>query len=92
MKRNEVTKPSDMSKPNHELLDEICTKFEKEFQSEEKGQNYYHLVIDGEYPRNICNSVKKVYSEAGWKNVSCKTSSENDERAGLTGLQLYRNI
>jgi hypothetical protein len=89
MKRSEVTKPSDMSKPNHMILDEICIKFEKEFQHEQKGQDYYHLVIDGEYSRNICDSVEKVYKDAGWKKVTCKTSSENGETPGLTGLRLY---
>jgi len=46
------------------------------------------LAVVGEI--QFCNKVEKIYKEAGWRSVVCKTSSENGERPGLTGLRLYR--
>lgn len=83
-----ITKPRDMI-ADLSKLKEAIEKFEKEFKTEEKGKSYYHLVIDGEYNRDVCDRIQVLYSTAGWRKVTCKTSSENGERPGLTGLQLY---
>lgn len=83
-----ITTPKKMSALSK--LDEILKKFEKEFNREEPGCPYYHLVIAGEYPREVYEEVKKIYTEAGWKNVKCGSFSENGERPGLSGLILYR--
>jgi predicted rRNA methylase YqxC with S4 and FtsJ domains len=71
-------------------LDEALLKFEQEFKKEEKGQNYYHIVIVGEYDRKVLDEVARQYESAGWSVKACITSSENGERGGLTGLQLER--
>ena len=71
-------------------LEEAVSKFEEEFAKDEKDLEYYHLVIVGEYNRQTCDKIEKIYSEVGWNKVKCKTSSENGERGGLTGLQLWR--
>lgn len=76
---------SDLSK-----IEEAIKKFEEKWKTQEKGNDYYYLVISGEYNRLICNKIERIYSDAGWSSVICKTSSENGERPGLTSLQLYR--
>ena len=71
-------------------VEEAVSKFEEQFAKDEKDLEYYHLVIVGEYNRQTCDEIEKIYSEGGWAKVKCKTSSENGERGGLTGLQLWR--
>jgi hypothetical protein len=85
----QITKPSDMSSGTTNF-DKALMSFEKQFQDEEKDQEYYHLVIKGEYNRDTCDKIQQAYVTAGWASAKCKTSSENGERAGLTGLQLWK--
>lgn len=85
-----ITKPdeksSDISK-----LEEAVSKFEEQLKDEEEeDEDYYHLLIVGEYNREVCDQIQKLYTDAGWKKVICRTSSENGERGGLTGLKIER--
>lgn len=84
-----ATSPKEMTSGTSKIEDAI-SKFEEQFFKQEKDQNYYHLVISGEYNRETCDEVERVYANAGWENVRCITSSENGERGGLTGLRMYR--
>jgi hypothetical protein len=84
-----VTKPEDISNPSKQAYEKAINDFEEQFRKEEKGQKYYHLVITGELHRSVSDKVESTYSKAGWFRVKCRTSSENGERAGLTGLYLY---
>lgn len=84
-----VTAPKDTVSSSNEHINEVLEKFEEQFKKEQENQLYYHLVITGEYPRHICDRVEKIYKKAGWKSVTCSTSSEKNERPGLTGLQLF---
>jgi hypothetical protein len=84
-----ITTPQDMNALTEEEIFKIISKFEEGFLLEEKGLSYYHLVISGEIPRKICDKIEEEYIKAGWSKAICKTSSENGERAGLTGLQLW---
>ena len=84
-----ITKPNQMSS-GASKINEALEKIEAQFAKEEKDQISYHLVIVGEYNRETCGEIEKLYTNAGWKNVVCTTSSENGERGGLTGLRLYR--
>lgn len=68
-------------------VNDVIFKFEDQLSREPKGEKYYHLIIIGEYSREVCDKVAETYRAAGWDAV-CKTSSENNERPGLTGLQL----
>lgn len=86
----EVTTPEQMNIDDSTLLKELIGLFEEELKASEKGQDSYSIVVYGEYPKPICNKVEKIYKEAGWRSVVCKTSSENGERPGLTGLRLYK--
>ena len=72
-------------------LAEAVAKFETNFKKEDPDQDYYHIVIVGEYNRAVCDEIEKIYTEAGWFKVKCRTSTENGERGGLTGLILYAN-
>ena len=85
-----ITEPEQMTSGTSKV-EEVVSKFEEQFAKDEKDQQYYHLVIIGEYNRQTCDEVERIYTEAGWSKVKCKTSSENGERGGLTGLQLYRS-
>lgn len=84
-----ITTPEQMTSGTSKV-EEAVNKFEEAFKKEDKDEEYYHLVIRGEYNRQTCDEVEKIYKNAGWKTVKCKTSSENGERGGLTGLQLWR--
>jgi predicted rRNA methylase YqxC with S4 and FtsJ domains len=85
-----ITSPQEMTSGTSKV-EEAVSKFEEQFAKDEKDQQHYHLVIVGEYNRQTCDEVEKIYSQAGWQKVKCRTSSENGERGGLTGLQLYRS-
>lgn len=69
-------------------LQTAIIQFESQWAQQTKGLDYYHLVISGELNRETCKKIAELYREAGWRIVECKTSSENGERAGLTGLVL----
>ena len=84
-----ITKPEQMTSGTSKL-EEAVSKFEEQLEKEEKDEMYYHLVIVGEYNRQTCDEIERIYSDSGWIKVKCRTSSENGERGGLTGLQLYR--
>jgi len=84
-----ITKPEEMM-TDLTKVEGVIEEFEEKFKGENKGENYYHLVISGEYDRGVCNEVEKIYSDAGWTGVRCLTSSERGERGGLTGLILNR--
>lgn len=84
-----ITKPEEMLLDSSQI-EEVVREFEKCLSNEEKNRDYYHLVISNEYSRRILDEIEKLYKHAGWSKVICRTSSENGERGGLTGLQLYR--
>jgi hypothetical protein len=84
-----ITRPEQMTAGTSKV-EEAVSKFEAEFTKDEKDLEYYHLVIEGEYNRQTCDEIEKIYSEGEWVKVKCRTSSENGERGGLTGLQLWR--
>lgn len=76
---------------DQQKVDELIEKFNKKLKEEPSISNtYHHIVISGEHPRIILDRVKEEYEKAGWSEVECKTSSENGERSGLTGLQLWK--
>jgi hypothetical protein len=85
-----VTTPEGMKSRIEEHVGSMIREFETKFRNELKDHDYYHVVITGEYPREACDQVQSIYKEAGWARTLCKTSSENGERPGLTGLQLWR--
>lgn len=85
----EITTP-EMKTSGTSKLEEAINKFEKSFRQDDQDQAYYHLIIVGEYNREVCDEIQRLYTLAGWNNVTCKTSSENGERGELTGLELFK--
>lgn len=85
-----ITAPQD--KENFQAIEEIVNKFEKEFINEPVNQSFYHLVIEGEYPRELLDKIQQAYLDAGWAKAICKSSSETNERPGLTGLKLWNRL
>lgn len=83
-----VTTPQEMNATTEQIVKEVVEKFELEFRKEDKTESYYHIVISGEYNRATLDEVEKIYKQAGWVDVKCRTSTENGERGGLTGLIL----
>lgn len=85
----QVTSPSVNRQANTaKLLHQVIIDLEDQFKTEPSNQETFHLVIRGEYPRNVLDKVEEIYKNAGWIKVICKTSSENGERPGLTGLMI----
>lgn len=84
-----VTAPNEMGDDTSKIY-LVIHAFEHQLRKAAKNENYYHLVIPGEYSRKLCDAVEVAYTDAGWVNVQCRTSSENGERPGLTGLILHR--
>jgi len=84
-----LTSPADME-ADISQIETALSLFEEQFKKEEKGLKYYHLVIVGELNRPTCDAVQSEYQKLGWI-AKCRTSSENGERAGLTGLVLELN-
>ena len=84
----QVTKPEDKTSLFKDVVQLAIRNFEQLFLEQPFDKSEYHIIMIGEFSRDVCNEVEKIYKEAGWVNVSCKTSSENGERPGLTMLQL----
>ena len=82
-----LTTPKEMQ-ADLSQLEKAIKEFESLFKGEAKGENYYYLVMAGELNKETCQEVTKLYREAGWHYVQCRTSSDNGERGGLTGLIL----
>lgn len=86
-----VSTPKDtLSEVNLTTVEKLIVAFEQEMLEEESDQQYYHLVIQNEFPRPVLDEIEKRYKAAGWAKVKCGTTSEDNERPGLTGLQLWR--
>lgn len=84
-----IITPSEMES-DASKLEEAVDKFNEQLKKEDKDEDYYFLAIDGEYNREVCDKIQRLYTDAGWLEAKCKTSSEKGERGGLTGLQLWR--
>lgn len=51
---------------------------------------YIHVIIKGEkYTKEVRDIVCEIYMKKGWINVTNMTSSENEERPGLTAFKFY---
>lgn len=85
-----VTSPEEMQS-KFSKLESAINDFEKELKTNPKGRNNYFLLITGEYTREICDEIEKIYTDAGWTNVACLTSTERNMRSNCTRLQLFRN-
>lgn len=87
-KKLNVTKPIDMSS-GISKLEEAVAKFEIALKLAEKDEDYYYLVIDGEYNRETCHEIEKLYREAGWE-AQCEPLTQDRYHRNSTYLQLRR--
>lgn len=90
VKKIKVTSPNEMVDITKDTVETLIGKFETKLKKEDKDEEYYHLVIYGEYNRKVYDEIERIYSDAGWGQVKCKSSSENNEKPGLTDLQLWK--
>lgn len=75
-------------------VNNIVDKIDKELMEDHIISDYahngkIHIILDEEYPVIIRDLIAEKYKEAGWKLVTHRTSSENDEPPGLTGFTFY---
>lgn len=71
-----VTKPSDKSKDT-ELL-QLISGLEALLSKEQIGKEYYHVLLNKEYPIDLCKRVEEIYKDAGWAKVCCSTSDTSN--------------
>ena len=77
--------PNDMkSKVN---MDELISKIDESMNKFHEWYPWESAVIEGEPSVDIRNEIAIKYIEAGWNYVYHDTTSENGERAGLTGFK-----
>ena len=77
MNNNLVILPSAMDVNFESEQNQLLEKIKTKLLEEEKGLTYYHIVVDGEYNRAICDSIESIYKTAGWAKALCTTSSES---------------
>ena len=86
-----VTTPQDKREKEH-VLNDALKKFEQVLRKQENGKDCYYAQIEGELSRMVCNDIEKIYMDAGWKNVTCKTTTETKSEVDTvpsTHLQLH---
>lgn len=72
------------------LIEEQLNK-EIEISGDGTPQKHVRITIDGEYSISARKEVGAKYVAMGWREVTMKGSSENNERGGLTSVKLYFN-
>ena len=85
-----ITTPKQKEKDLSKEVESAVNKFEDLLKSEPDGQIGYHLVISCEYNCAIRSEIVRLYTNAGWADVVCRTQTETEERPGLTDLILCR--
>lgn len=75
----------------HGLIEENFENDDFEIMGDGTAIKYVDMSIKGEFPRDARIIVSSSYIANGWGKVIMKGTSENNERAGLTGVKLYFN-
>ena len=74
----------------NDIIDKIDHELVKDHHIAQYAHNgKIHIILDEEYPVIVRDLIAEKYKEAGWKLVTHRTSSENNERPGLTGFTFY---
>jgi hypothetical protein len=76
---------NDLENANIDLLIEKIDESIKRFHG---WYPWESALIEDELPLVVRNEIAQAYKDAGWKYVEHQTSSENDERPGLTSFRL----
>ncbi len=69
-------------------IEAIINDIDKKIKRNHGNHPYEQAILPEEYSRVVREEVARRYREAGWKYVIHRTSSENDERPGLTHFKL----
>lgn len=67
-----------------------CDWVKQNRQNTETHGVHWEVVLKGELSRGEKTLLCERYLSAGWKACVIKNSSENNERAGLCGVTLYK--
>ena len=86
--------PEQINKIDNKLynIDDIEKEVDESIKEYHGWYPWEEALIDREYPVEVRNKVAKRYIKAGWKYVYHHTSSENDERPGLTLFRFSNDI
>lgn len=88
-----VTTPDDLSSTGTRMVLSCLEKFEKSLYFRPDDENYYILLIDGNYHSDVLRKVEKIYENAGWKRAKCEIAKPSAIlSSGITSLELWRHI
>lgn len=80
-----LSTPQDIKMRTYEgRIQDLVNKIEMEFLQNRDRETKFDVIVSGEWPKDERDDVAKRYEKAGWKKVTHRTSSENNERGGLT--------
>lgn len=88
----QITKATEIiSRIDVNSISETIEKIENEIQKiKEVHNSKFRVIISGEPSPNVRIKVCEYYAlYGGYKDVKHKTSSENDERSGLTSFEFF---
>lgn len=85
----QVTTPDDMSINGQKTVSKCVEKIEKELASYPKNESFYRIRIWGFYSNYVSKQIEKIYSDAGWNNVTCEYF-DMDKGEGLLILIINR--
>ena len=66
-----VTTPNEMEAPVFNNINRAVLEFDAALTRQAPGLSVYQIFLPVFYSDEICKEVAKLYSEAGWKKVSC---------------------
>lgn len=72
----------------NELLSDV--KYTRDWLYGMPDNPYYEFIVPGEPTEGDRKKITEQILAAGWGRVEIKSSSENNERPGITGIKLFR--
>ena len=84
-----MIKPEDLNQltTNNYNLDDLEKKIDNSIIRFHGWYPWEEAIIEDEIPMDIRNQIAQRYKDAGWNYVYHRTSSENNERPGLTSFK-----
>lgn len=68
-------------------LNQISNAIDASLKQNHDDYPWEEAIIEGEYSNELMNTVLQAYYDVGWTYIYWRKSSENGERAGLTGIK-----
>jgi hypothetical protein len=66
------------------------SEFIRDWRHGAPGSYWWDVILHNELTEAEQARIITLYTDAGWKKVECKNSSENDDRPGLCIVTLYK--